>query len=146
MSGADADDRQEQFVRPFLDRQQPLAPLPPDEVLAESSGLVRAYTMTGGRAHSATQLEFETMMQATADGREAFTANRFERADILRLSQHEPLSVAELAARLHVPIGVVRVVAGDLIAEGLVEVFRPSTVVSDDVLLITRLIAGVRAL
>ena len=47
---------------------------------------------------------------------------------------------------LHVPIGVVRVVAGDMLGEGLLESFQPSTNVADDVLLITRLIAGVRNL
>ena len=102
--------------------------------------------MTGGRAHAAGVLEFETMLQATAAGREALTALKFERADILRRCQSDPLSVAELSATLHVPIGVVRVVASDLIAENLLEAFQPSANVSDDVFLITRLIAGVRAL
>ena len=86
------------------------------------------------------------MLQATADGREALTAVRFERADIIRQCQSEPQSVAELSARLHVPIGVVRVVASDLLAEGYLKAFHPSTNVADDVLLITRLIAGVRSL
>ena len=63
----------------------------------------------------------ETMLQATADGREALTAVRFERAEIVRLCQSDPLSVAELSARMHVPIGVVRVVASDLLAEGFLE-------------------------
>lgn len=145
MSGADADDPHAHLVRPFLDRKQP-PPLSPDSDMAGAGAAVRAYAMTGGRAHTSLQLEFETMLQATADGREAFTAVRFERADILRQCQSEPQSVAELAARLHVPIGVVRVVASDLLAEGYLEAFHPSTNVADDVLLITRLIAGVRAL
>jgi len=62
------------------------------------------------------------------------------------LCHTDPLSVAELSARLHVPIGVVRVVAADLVSEGLLEAFQPSANVADDVLLITRLIAGVRSL
>lgn len=146
MSGADAEDPHAQLVRPFLDRKQPLLPLSPDSDMAGAGAAVRAYAMTGGRAHTSLQLEFETMLQATADGREALTAVRFERADILRQCQSEPQSVAELSARLHVPIGVVRVVASDLLAEGYLEAFHPSTNVADDVLLITRLIAGVRAL
>ncbi|MGB8860569.1 MAG: DUF742 domain-containing protein [Ilumatobacteraceae bacterium] len=106
---------------------------------------VRAYTMTGGRSHAG-GLEFETMLQATGAGREALTAMKFERAVILRLCQTDPLSVAELSARMHVPIGVVRVVAADLVSEGMLESFQPSANVADDVLLITRLIAGVRSL
>jgi len=134
------------LVRPFIARQRPLTPLSPDEHHHAPAHGVRAYAMTGGRAHAAGVLEFETMLQATAAGREALTALKFERADILRLCQSDPLSVAELSATLHVPIGVVRVVAADLVAENLLEAFQPSANVSDDVFLITRLIAGVRAL
>ncbi len=146
MSGADAENPHAQLVRPFLERKQPLKPLSPDSDMPGAGPAVRAYAMTGGRAHASMHLEFETMLQATADGREALTATRFERADILRQCQRDPQSVAELSARLHLPIGVVRVVASDLLTEGYLEAFHPSTDVADDVLLITRLIAGVRAL
>ena len=146
MSGAAADDPNSQLVRPFLGRKQPLPPLSPDSDMSGTGSAVRAYAMTGGRAHTSLHLEFETMLQATADGREALTAMRFERAEIIRQCQTEPQSVAELAARMQVPIGVARVVASDLLAEGCLEAFHPSINVADDVLLITRLIAGVRAL
>ncbi len=146
MTGAEADDPHAQLVRPFLSRKQPLRPLSPDSDMPGAGPAVRAYAMTGGRSHTSVHLEFETMLQATADGREAVTAVRFERADIIRQCQNDPQSVAELSARMHLPIGVVRVVASDLVAEGYLEAFHPSTNVADDVLLITRLIAGVRAL
>ena len=146
MSGAEADDPHAQLVRPFLERKQPLQPISPDSEIPGSGSAVRAYAMTGGRAHTTIHLEFETMLQATADGREALTAVRFERADIVRQCQNDPQSVAELSARLHLPIGVVRVVASDLLSEGFLAAFHPSSNVADDVLLITRLIAGVRAL
>lgn len=134
------------LVRPFIARERPLTPVSPDEHPHAPAHGVRAYAMTGGRSQASGTLEFETMLQTTAGGREALTALKFERADILRLCQSETLSVAELAATMHVPIGVVRVVAADLVGEGLLEAFQPSTNVSEDVLLITRLIAGVRAL
>jgi hypothetical protein len=118
----------------------------PTAITPAPSHGVRAYAMTGGRAHASGVLEFETMLQGTAGGREALTALKFERAEILRLCQTDPLSVAELSARMHVPIGVVRVVAADLVSEGMLESFQPSANVADDVLLITRLIAGVRSL
>ena len=88
----------------------------------------------------------DPLAELAAAGREGLTAQRFERADILRRCQSEPLSVAELSALMRIPIGVVRVVAADMVAEGLLESFQPSTNVADDVLLITRLIAGVRSL
>jgi len=144
MEASGADDTRD-LVRPFLDRKRPLTPAPADE---DHTGqhAVRAYAMTGGRSQAASVLEFETMLSATAGGREALTALKFERADILRLCREDALSVAELAAKLRVPIGVVRVVAADLVSEGMLESFQPSANVADDVLLITRLIAGVRSL
>lgn len=71
---------------------------------------------------------------------------RFERSRILEQCAAEPLSVAELSALLHLPIGVVRVVAADLVAEELLQSHQASEHVADDVQLLTRLIAGVRAL
>ena len=139
-----ADETQAAFVRPFIGRAPLTATAVPDE--PSSGARVRAYAMTGGRVRAAVHLEYETMLATTGVGREASTAMKFERADIVRLCSKEPLSVAELSAMLHVPIGVVRVVAGDMLGEGLLESFQPSTNVADDVLLITRLIAGVRNL
>ena len=141
-----ADESHAQLVRPFLDRKRPLER---DSVEGDHSGSsagVRAYAMTGGRSQASGVLEFETMLQSTGSGREALTAMKFERAQILRLCESDPQSVAELSALLRVPIGVVRVVAADLVSEGMLESFQPSASVSDDVLLITRLIAGVRSL
>lgn len=144
-SAADANDPHAQLVRPFLDSKRPLSQLAADDQPDDGGG-VRAYAMTGGRAQASTHLEFETMLQTTGDGREALTAVRFERADILRLCETNPQSVAELSALLKIPIGVVRVVASDLLADRFLESFQPSLNVTDDVLLITRLIAGVRSL
>ena len=141
-----ADESHAQLVRPFLDRKRPMQGASMEEDLSVAAGGVRAYAMTGGRSHANGVLEFETMLRATGSGREALTAMKFERAEILRLCQSDPQSVAELAALLRVPIGVVRVVAADLVFEGMLESFQPSANVADDVLLITRLIAGVRSL
>lgn len=71
---------------------------------------------------------------------------QFEKASIVQLCRIEILSVAELSARLHLPLGVIRVVASDLIVEGMLEAFLPSLNVADDIDLISRLIEGVRAL
>jgi len=141
-----ADESHAQLVRPFLDRKRPLPRASVEEDHSVAANGVRAYAMTGGRSLASGVLEFETMLQSTGRGREALTAMKFERAEILRLCQSDPQSVAELAALLRVPIGVVRVVAADLVSEGMLESFQPSANVADDVLLITRLIAGVRSL
>jgi hypothetical protein len=146
MEPVGAVDPHSQLVRPFLDRKRPQRDASAEADHSAAASGVRAYAMTGGRAHAAVVLEFETMLQATGGGREALTALKFERAEILRLCQTDALSVAELSARMRVPIGVVRVVAADLVSEGMLESFQPSANVADDVLLITRLIAGVRSL
>ncbi len=133
-------------VRPFLERGRALSAPPAASDEGHPHTGVRAYAITRGRAHASVHLEFETMLQATVAGRTSSASQRFERGDIIRLCDNETLSVAELSARLHLPIGVVRVVAADLLTEGLLESFHPTENVADDVLLLTRLIAGVRAL
>jgi hypothetical protein len=142
------DEPQASMVRPFLDRGRSLSMVLPSEV-DESAPLaagVRAYAMTGGRSNTAVHLEFETMLRATPLGQGAVAGLRFEKGDVTRLCVAEALSVAEISARLRLPIGVVRVVAGDLLADGMLESFQASENVADDVALIQRLIAGVRAL
>jgi hypothetical protein len=128
------------LVRPFVDRARQGA-APGDDANAAS---VRAYAITGGRARSTVPLEFETMLQTRGASRAG--ALTFERAAIVQLCSAEPQSVAELSARLRLPIGVVRVVAGDLVAEGVLQAYLPVAGVADDIDLIARLIEGVRAL
>lgn len=145
MSSQD-DDVHVTAVRPFLRNARSMGHASQGVAVEYEAAPVRAYAMTRGRSHAAVHLAFETMLQSTPAGVDASPGQRFERADILRLCRVEPQSVAELSARLHVPIGVVRVVAADLLLEGHLESFQASENVADDVLLITRLIAGVRAL
>ena len=61
-------------------------------------------------------------------------------------SGDQPQAIAELAARLRIPIGSVRVLTGDLVADGTLEVHQGVTSLSTDVALLKRLIHGVRAL
>jgi hypothetical protein len=133
-------------VRPFLERGRALGRVPEADLDDPSLSGVRAFAMTRGRAHAVVHLEFETMLQATSAGSASVSVQRFERYDILHRCAGEPLSVAELSALLRLPIGVVRVVAADLLTEGLLQAYQPSEHVADDVFLLTRLIAGVRAL
>jgi hypothetical protein len=133
-------------VRPFLERGRALSSPPAAADEGHPHTGVRAYAITRGRAHASVHLEFETMLRVTDAGRASGPTQRFERGEIVRLCDDESLSVAELSARLHLPIGVVRVVAADLLTEGVLESFHPTENVADDVLLLTRLIAGVRAL
>ena len=142
------DDSQVALVRPFLTRSMSTVHAAPavDDTVGPEAAAVRSYAMTSGRARGAVHLEFEAMLQVTPRGSDASASLNFERAAIVQLCKGEILSIAELSARLRVPIGVIRVVASDLIVDGLLEAFLPSLGVAEDIDLISRLIEGVRAL
>lgn len=96
-----------------------MTPVPDD-----GSGLrVRPYAITGGRTRPTTDVQVETIVVRTAAGESAATRAGMERGRILKLCV-EPISVAELSARLHVPIGVARVLVGDMADEGLLDFNR----------------------
>ncbi|MDG4784813.1 DUF742 domain-containing protein [Micromonospora sp. WMMD1102] len=68
-----------------------------------------------------------------------------EQSEILVLCR-QPLSVAEIAAALDLPVGTVRVLLGDLLDAGLIDTHEPSVlnVPSED--LLEAVLAGLRAL
>ncbi|HLU95360.1 DUF742 domain-containing protein [Thermobifida alba] len=86
----------------------------------EAAGpLVRPYTVTGGRTRSA-ESRLDMISVVVASRREADTSRlQPEHLSILRLCR-SPLSVAEIAAHLDLPITVVKVLLGDLVAQGFV--------------------------
>ncbi len=106
--------------------------------------LVRPFLMTGGRTRPVDEtLAIEAMVLSVIDVRESQL--RFEAADIVALCV-QPSSIAEIAARLEIPLGVARVLVADLSASGHVDVREPSQSVAEDVTVIERLIERVRAL
>ncbi len=134
-------------IRPYLDRRAVTSTLDdaPGDGMDDVS-MVRSYTLTGGRTQASMELPFEAMLTSSAMGRQVIERLTFERRDIIRLCAIDMQSVAEVSAKLHVPIGVIRVLAADLIDEGMLEVHVASDNVADDVSLIMKLIEGVRAL
>ncbi|GAA2451266.1 DUF742 domain-containing protein [Streptomyces sp. NPDC051041] len=95
----------------------------------EAGPVVRPYAMTRGRTTSAVQHRLDliavVVTEPHADDPEADSTLSPEHVDIVELCRHTPQSVAELAAELDLPIGVVRVLVGDLVDAGLVHVNRP---------------------
>lgn len=99
--------------------------------------VVRPYAMTRGRTHAGTgAVRLDLIALVTADDPEDGDGPRRddvlddhslapEHVDIVRLCRRESQSVAELAADLDLPVGVVRVLIGDLLDSGLVHVTRP---------------------
>lgn len=87
---------------------------------ADGASSVRPYTVTGGRTRSrSADLPLEALIRAA--GPVDVTVSS-ERARILELTAERILSVAELSAYLQLPLGVIRVLIGDLAADGLVSV------------------------
>jgi hypothetical protein len=91
----------------------------PQGELGEESRVVRPYTLTRGRTRpERADLPLEALVRGVAPaGRPNETA---ERRRILELTSTEILSVVEISAHLRLPLGVVRVLVGDLADDGLV--------------------------
>ncbi|WP_245928762.1 DUF742 domain-containing protein [Murinocardiopsis flavida] len=86
--------------------------------------LVRPYTVTGGRTRpKGTGLDMISLVVA-ARTRIDWRMLEPEHADILRLCRR-PVSVAEVSARLDLPMTVVKVLLGDLISRGDVHTRAP---------------------
>lgn len=93
---------------------------------ANSEGrLIRPYTMTGGRTGAdQPYIALEALVSATPSGFRNKHQFRWEAARIIDLSSSET-AIVEIAARLDVPIGVVRVVVADLAHRGAVQISEP---------------------
>lgn len=95
----------------------------------DAGPVVRPYAMTRGRTISAAQERLDLIAVVVAESRtgdpEADQTLSPEHVDIVELCRDSPQSVAELAAGLDLPIGVIRVLIGDLVDDELVHVTRP---------------------
>jgi Protein of unknown function (DUF742) len=109
--------------------------------------LVRPYVVTRGRTHAAGQaLPMETVVVAVGSLARLPPSAPSEAASILTLCR-DPMSIAELAARARVPVGVARVLVGDLAALGLVDLGTTADGdEQDNIALLERLLDGIRAL
>jgi hypothetical protein len=88
-----------------------------------SPRFARPFTLVGGRTvASEPHLAVETLVAATAGASASDSALSLERRDIVRLCR-TPQSVAEVAARLHMPFGAARVLVGDLCVTNHLEVY-----------------------
>jgi hypothetical protein len=102
-----------------------------DEDDAVAVRTVRPYTLTGGRTRSTGRhLPLEAIVRpGTATG----AIGSPERRAIHDLAQRQVLSLAEISAHLGLPLGVTRVLVGDLADEGLLTVAGHDRRTVDDV-------------
>lgn len=136
---------------------EPVAPIEPARTMhsrAQELGedgpgrLVRPYAMTGGRTRSAgAEIPLEALVIVTQMGRAQAPTLAWEHRAIAELCA-SPMSVAEVSAHLKVPLGVARVLVGDMAAEGLVEMSGAggNEAAPNDLNLLERVLNGLRAL
>jgi hypothetical protein len=86
----------------------------------EAGPVVRPYAMTRGRTRP-TSGEFDliALVVATQPASAVIVGLEPEHIAIMKLCQR-PLSVAEVSAHLDLPVGIVRVLLGDLLDKGLI--------------------------
>lgn len=118
----------------------------------EAGPLVRPYAMTGGRTQPgpngvAFDLIALVALDANAPSLGDDTALGPEHRSLIELCRTETQSVAELAADADLPVGVVRVLLGDLLEMGCVKVNRPVPPAQlPDEKILREVIDGLRAL
>ena len=142
--GLDGAGRQTSGVRPFLrsPRTGPVEEVPAGGP-ADRPGALRPFVITAGRVDgSDPEIQLET--QVTLHPAAAPTRLPPEMRAIVSLCA-EPLSVAEISARLEMHLGVTRILVGDLRAAGQLEVHVLDSDFPDPET-IMRVIRGLRAI
>ena len=124
-----------------MDEREPRPP-------SRAASLVRPYTLTAGRTDAGIDIPLEAPVQTLQAGLARRWPLGDERGMIIRLCVKSP-SVAEISARLDLPVGVARVLVGDLVLSGYLRVHRTLTEQStrdERHELIGRTLRGLRAL
>lgn len=120
----------------------------PEPGPADEPSLVRPYILTAGRTDSRVDLPLEAPIQAVPTEAPVHWPRSDVRGQIVELGARS-LSVAEIAAHLSLPLGVARVLIGDLVTQGYLRVQSTLGAVSTDDErreLIGRTLRGLRAL
>jgi Protein of unknown function (DUF742) len=113
------------------------------EAEEDGSPGIRPFVMTSGRvAAPDPDLRLETRVTARTSGNGRLS---FEHAAIVALCA-QPMSIAEISARLHLHLGVTRVLVSDLRAGGYLEVESMDVDEATDLDTIQRVFDGLRAL
>ncbi len=118
-----------------------------------SGALVRPYAVTRGRTRPRLAIAIEALIETTGRGRAAGLRpgqnHSQEQQYIATMCDGRVQSLAEIAARLHLPLGVARVLIADMAAEGLVSVYEPTSLDENEAVgteLLERVLSGLRRL
>jgi uncharacterized protein DUF742 len=102
--------------------------------------------MTGGRTRPThNDLEIETLVSTTSTREQTPKLTVEQRASAAPC--HEILSIAEVSARLHLALGVIRILVGDMADQHLVLVHRPAQAGDrPDLALLERVLDGLHSI
>lgn len=108
---------------------------------------VRPYAWTRGRTKSGLELAIEALVSTSQRGREQMTMLQVEHRAVAELCE-QTRSVAEVAALLKIPLGVARVLLGDMAGIGVVTVHQTASSTGNvpDLALMERVLSGLRRL
>lgn len=107
--------------------------------------VVRPYAITRGRIRRVHgDLELEALVTTTSRGISATRLPNEQRSIVLLC--RDLLSIAEIAARLRLPVEVIRTLVEDMADEGLVELHRPHRDDRPDLALLERVLYGLQNL
>lgn len=116
--------------------------------------LVRPYAVTRGRTRPRLDIAIEALVETTVRGRSTdgrSGGHGREHQYIANLCDGRLQSLAEIAARMQLPLGVARVIIADMAADGLVAVYEPTSFDADTedsvgTELLERVLSGLRRL
>lgn len=108
---------------------------------------VRPYTWTRGRTRSGLDLAIEALVSTSQRGRDQMGLLQVEHRAVAELCE-QTRSVAEVAALLSLPLGVARVLLGDMAGLGVVTVHQTASSAGNkpDLALMERVLSGLRRL
>lgn len=144
------DAEREAAARPEPSPQQPpapAAPAPPPPAVGGAAS-VRPYAWTRGRTKSGYELAVETLVSVSGRARSQLERLPMEHRAVADLLLEQTRSVAEVAALLSLPLGVARVLLGDMASAGTVTVHQTASTPGDlpDLALMERVLSGLRRL
>jgi Protein of unknown function (DUF742) len=118
-----------------------------------TGALVRPYAVTRGRTRPKLEIALEALVETTVRGRSAGNGRGggSEHQYIAAMCDGGRVqSLAEIAARMQLPLGVARVIVADMASDGLVAVYEPTSLEDEtDAVgteLLERVLSGLRRL
>ena len=118
-----------------------------------TGALVRPYAVTRGRTRPKLEIALEALVETTVRGRSTGVGRGggSEHQYIAAMCDGGRVqSLAEIAARMQLPLGVARVIVADMASDGLVAVYEPTSLEDEtDAVgteLLERVLSGLRRL